>query len=96
VLVTPLLGRSVLDAADLTAERFLRSVVLPPTVATLVLVAAVAVPVVLPLTPLPTVLLGSSAGLLAYGWSAPRFGMRPGELSELLRGLRSPSPAPAA
>jgi hypothetical protein len=59
-------------------------------------VAAVAVPVVLPLTPLPTVLLGSSAGLLAYGWSAPRFGMRPGELSELLRGLRSPSPAPAA
>lgn len=89
----PLLGRSILDTVDLAPRDFLRSSVLPPAAASVVLGAAALVPVLLPLGPLATLILGACLGIAAYTWAAPAVAMGDGELRDLVRGLRRPARA---
>lgn len=91
VAVLPLLGRSILGAVDLAPGQFLRSAVLPPAAASMVLGAAALVPVALPLGPLATLIIGGFVGIAAYSWAAPAVAMGDGELRDLLAGLRSPA-----
>jgi O-antigen/teichoic acid export membrane protein len=93
IALVPLLGRAVLGAVDLGAGAFVRTAVLRPAAASAVLAGAVAVPVALPLAPVPTVVAGLLAAAAAYGWAAPTLAMGDGELRSLLRGLRRPTEA---
>ena len=82
-ILVPLLGRSMLAEVGVTARQFLRTAVVPPTIAVIAAAAAAGVVVVLHLPDWPTVILGGFAGGAAYLLVASRVALRPGELRKL-------------
>ncbi|HYF45849.1 MAG TPA: lipopolysaccharide biosynthesis protein [Acidimicrobiales bacterium] len=95
VVILPALGRPILASVDLDLRTFLATSVVPPVRATVLIALAVAGPVALPLPAVPTLVLGGLAALAAAGLAVPRTAMAPGELRDLLRGLRARTPVAA-
>ena len=82
-LLVPMLGRSMLAEVGVTAREFLRTTVLPVTIALLPLAVVAGAVVALPLSDWPTVILGALAGGAVYAVTASRVALEPGELQRL-------------
>jgi PST family polysaccharide transporter len=82
-LLLPLLGRAMLAEVGVGLWEFVRAAILPVAACVLVLAAAAAVVVALPLSDLPTVVLGGLGGGTAYVFAVTRVALQPGELRKL-------------
>ena len=88
VILVPSLGRAVLDEYGLRLPTFLREAILPALLPNLALLAAALACVAVVDGAVLTVVVTSAVGLAVYGAASVGFGLKRGEIAELVNPLR--------